>query len=80
MPFPLFTIISVERCTQTEQKFSKHFFHFFYTTMTLTFIYYKLIKIHCCKSNHTKDTIHSETVLIFVPIFNYILNIYQQAF
>jgi hypothetical protein len=31
-------------------EFPKYFPNFFYTTMTLTFIYYKLIKIHCCKS------------------------------
>jgi hypothetical protein len=65
---------------QLNKEFLKHFLHFFYTKMMLKFIYYKLIKIHCCKSNNTKDTTHSETVLFFVPIFNYILNIYQQAF
>lgn len=64
---------------QLNKEFSKHF-HFFSTTMTMTFIYYKLIKIHCCKSNNTKDTTHSEIVLFFVPIFNYIFNIYQKVF
>jgi hypothetical protein len=58
----------------------KYFLHFFHTAMTLTFIYYKLIKIHCCKSNHTKDTTHSETAFFFVPIFNYIHNIYINKF
>jgi len=65
---------------QLNTEFSRHFIHFFSKRMTLTFIYYKLIKIHCCKPNNTKDSTHSETVLFFVPIFNYILNIYQQAF
>jgi len=35
---------------QLNKEFSIHFLHFFYTTITLTFIYYKLIKIQCCKS------------------------------